>query len=141
MGCRLLTVWLLCGLVACASPSRPDWIDTIPQDADHLYGVGSCGPTSGANRGKAQEIAYARAVEYLGKSIRVSVTSSSVLIDTERSTSYLSESIQFSDEDLRGVEIVETWEGEYRAGKPQITYVLVRMPRSQAVAMARRQGG
>ncbi|RKY19639.1 MAG: hypothetical protein DRQ55_10125 [Planctomycetota bacterium] len=130
---------LLC-LAACGLFGPPRWVDKPPLDDEYIYGVGLAGPNSSANPQRARELAFERAVAYLGRAIRVQVTSSSVIVDTNRWTDYQAESIQFSDEDLAGVELLEVWTDEVRGGQPHRTYVLVRMPRSQAEGIAARLG-
>ena len=135
---RWLAPWILLLHVSCGLFGPPGWVDRPPVDDEYVYGVGSAGPNSSANPGRAREIAYARALEYLGKAIRVRVSSESVILDTTRWAAYQADTIQFSDEDLRGVELVEVWTASERDGQPQRTYVLVRMPRAQAAGIAAR---
>jgi len=145
-GRRLRWTWggLLASLlvVGCATSKapRPSWVGAPPSDDDYYFGIGSAGPSLDSNPGKARGIAFARAVAYLGKAVRVRVTSQSRLVERNSWASYESESIQFSDEELAGVELVDVWEqfGGYD-GRPQATWVLVRMPvaRAQAVRALR----
>jgi hypothetical protein len=141
MGRTALLMMVVVGSTACGLFGPPGWVDQPPSDAEYLYGVGSAGPNSSANPQRAREIAYGRALEYLGRAIRVRVTSGSVIADTNSWTRYEADTIQFSDEDLSGVELVEVWAGDVRDGQPHRTYVLVRMPRDQARAIGLRQGG
>ena len=47
--------------------------------------------------------------------------------------------IQFTDEDLEGIEFVEVWVDDWgRAGKPHQTYVLLRVARDRVRAIAAR---
>lgn len=135
---RVLTVCAVVLLLgACAAPTerRPGWVDTPPDDDRHLYGIGSAGQVSGSNPDRPRQIAHARALESLGKAVRVRVQSTTTIIDRDSWTDYEVESIQFSDEELEGVEIVDVWEqpGGVR-GRPLRTWVLVRLPIERALS-------
>lgn len=134
----MLLVSVSCGLM---TSSPPGWVDTLPQDEGWVYAVGAAGRNISSNPGRAREIAYQRAIEELGRSIRVHVQSQSVLTDRDAGTSYLASSEFFSEEDLEQVEIVESWAEEGRDGKAVRTYVLVRMPRNHLDQMRTRLGG
>jgi len=132
---------LLLALAGCALLGPPSWVTSYPSDDDYIYGVGSAGITYDENPAKSREIAKQRALDDLAKQIRVRVTSATVVHDRQQWTHYEAETLQFSDEDLEGIEILDVWVDDWGwAGKAEQTYVLVRMSKAKALGIAARQG-
>lgn len=127
-------------VAGCGLFGPPSWVNTYPVDDDYVYGIGSAGVTYDRSRSRSEEIAVQRALDSLVKQIRVRVTSATVLSDVQSWSDYRSDTIQFSDEDLEGVEIVEVWIDSYgRAGKADQTYVLIRISKENASRIAARE--
>ena len=135
----MLTVFLLACAAGCGLFGPPSWVQSYPNDQDYVYGVGSAGLTFDGSTTRSEDLAKQRALDSLAKQIRVRVMSATILRDEQSWSHYQEDIFQFTDEDLRGVEIVEIWVDDYGwAGKAEHTYVLIRMPRRKAESIAAR---
>lgn len=139
LGRLALLIVLPLALARCGLLGPPRWVSSYPVADEYVYGVGSAGVTFDENPARSREIAQQRALDDLARQIRVRVTSATIAAEREASSYFEARSIQFTDEDLEGIELVEVWVDSWgRAGKPDQTWVLVRLARARAEALARR---
>ena len=124
---------LLTFLGSCTMFGPPRWVDDFPSsDAQFIYGVGSAGVTFDRNPSKSKQYAIDRAMQDLSFQIKTEVLAVSELRDTARSSTLKVDSINLTESDLEGVEIVEVWiDRKGEVGKVDRTWVLVRMPHAQ----------
>ncbi|MCB9898273.1 MAG: LPP20 family lipoprotein [Planctomycetes bacterium] len=129
---RLLLGVLLACVAGCGLLGPPKWVLDFPSsDATYIYGVGSAGVTHDHNPDKSKKYAIDRAMQDLSYQIKTEVVAISEMHETSHNTTLRVDSVNLTDSDMKGVEIVDVWvDKKGEAGLKQRTWVLVRLPHS-----------
>lgn len=138
---RLVLALMLCSSIGCGLLPPPGWVEDPPSQDGWIYAVGSAGLTYDKNPSTSEDLAFQRALDQLARQLRVQVTSMVTLKDTQSSSRFESDSMQFTEEELEWVQIRDKWVDRYgKLGRQGRVFVLVRMSDGDARRALTRRG-